>query len=310
MHRSSILVLTTVPADLRQRLAVDYDLVDIAAAKQNGGLVGYSIALTTSMAGVTDELMSAAPDLRLVACNGAGLDKIDLAAAARRGVAIAHTPDELTEDTADFAIALLYATMRRTVEADRFVRAGRWLKERMQPSRRIFGKSLGIVGLGRIGAGVARRATGLGMSVAYHGRSRKAGVAYPYEASVTRLAEMSDVLVLCCSGGPETRHLVNADLLHRLGPQGVLINIARGSVVDEEALIAALQDGTIAAAGLDVFSSEPNIDQRFLAMDNVVVQPHYASLTHETRAAMIDRIAGDISAFLGGKPFFNAAAKS
>ncbi len=313
MTKLPILVLTTIPADLRARLGAEYDLVDRAAiASASSGpsdLSGFRIAVTTSMAGVDEATMAALPELGLVACNGAGLDKIDLAAASRRGVAIAHTPDELTEDTGDFAIGLLYATARRIVEADRFVRAGRWKTERMQPSRRILGKTLGIVGLGKIGEAIARRAVGIGMTVAYNGRRQKPGVTYAFEPDLGRLAARADVLVLSCAGGEATRHLVDAAILERLGPDGILINISRGSVVDEPALIAALQNGTIAAAGLDVFASEPAIDERFMAMENVVVQPHYASLTHETRAAMIDRISADMASFLAGRPFFDAAVR-
>jgi lactate dehydrogenase-like 2-hydroxyacid dehydrogenase len=310
MSKTPILVLTTIPADLRMRLGAEYDLVDRAAVAGSGADPSrFRIAVTTSMAGVDEATMASLPGLGLVACNGAGLDKIDLAAAARRGIAVAHTPDELTEDTADFAIALLYATARRTVEADRFVRAGRWTTERMQPSRRILGKTMGIVGLGRIGQAVARRAVGIGMTVAYNGRREKPGVSYAFEPDLGRLAERADMLVLSCAGGEATRNLVDAAILERLGPDGILINISRGSVVDEPALIAALQNGTIAAAGLDVFATEPAIDERFMAMENVVVQPHYASLTHETRAALVGRISADIASFLAGRPFYDAAAR-
>lgn len=314
MPKLPVLVLTTIPADLRARLGAEYDLVDRAAATSPpSGLPDpsdFRIVVTTSMAGIDEATMGALPGLALVACNGAGLDRIDLAAAARRGIAIAHTPDELTEDTADFAIALLYATARRTVEADRFVRAGRWKTERMQPSRRILGKTMGIVGLGKIGQAIARRAVGIGMTVAYNGPRPKPGVNYAFEPDLGRLAARSDMLVLSCAGGEATRHLVDAAILEKLGPDGILINISRGTVVDEPALIAALQNGTIAAAGLDVFASEPAIDERFVTMENVVVQPHYASLTHETRAAMIERISADMASYLAGRPFFNAAART
>lgn len=312
MAKLPVLVLTTIPPDLRARLGAEYDLVDRAAVTSgSAGLPepsGFRIAVTTSMAGVDEATMASLPGLGLVACNGAGLDRIDLAAAARRGIAVAHTPDELTEDTADFAIALLYATARRTVEADRFVRAGRWKTERMQPSRRIFGKTMGIVGLGKIGEAIARRAVGIGMTVAYNGRRPKPGVPYRFEPDLGRLAAEADVLVLSCAGGEATRNLVDAAILKALGPEGILINIARGTVVDEPTLIAALEAKTVAAAGLDVFATEPAIDERFMAMENVVVQPHYASLTHETRAAMIDRISADMASFLAGRPFFDAAA--
>lgn len=313
MNNEPVLVLTPVPVDLRRGLESHLELVDLSSLKTAAGTVppdlsSFRIALTTSMAGADETIMATMPKLGLIACNGAGLDRIDLRAAARRGIAVANTSDELTEDTADFAIALLYATSRRTVEADRFVRSGRWLGARMEPSRRIFGKRMGIVGLGKIGRAVARRAVGIGMAVSYSGRTCKADVPYGFEPDPQRLAAISDVLVLCCSGGEGTRHLVNAEVLKALGPEGILINIARGSVVDEEALITALQDRVVGSAGLDVFGREPAIDERFMAMDNVVVQPHYACITYETRAAMVERILSDIESFLSGKPFPNAAS--
>ena len=311
MSKTPILVLTTIPADLRTRLGAEYDLVDRAAIACSGvDSSRFRIAVTTSMAGVDEATMASLPGLGLVACNGAGLDKIDLAAAARRGIAVAHTPDELTEDTGDFAIGLLYATARRIVEADRFVRAGLWTAGRMQPSRRVLGKTMGIVGLGKIGKAIARRAVGIGMTVAYTGRNRQSGVSYVFEPDLGLLAEQADVLVLSCAGGEATRNLVGAAILERLGPDGILINISRGSVVDEPALIAALQNKTVAAAGLDVFASEPAIDERFLALENVVLQPHYASLTHETREALVGRISADIASYLAGKPFYDAARQA
>jgi lactate dehydrogenase-like 2-hydroxyacid dehydrogenase len=261
-----------------------------------------------SMHGVNAAQMDNLPDLKLIACNGAGLERIDLAEAKRRGIAVCHTPDELAEDVADCAIALTYAIMRRVVEADRFVRVGRWAKERIAPSRRLAGKTVGIVGLGRIGRLVARRAEAIGMRVLYLGRTPKADVSYPYVADLLELAEQADVLILSCPGGEATRNLVGQAVLERLGRDGYLVNVSRGSVVDEPALIAALQDGTIAGAALDVFASEPSIDPRFLALDNVVLQPHSASITHETRAAMLARLLGDIESFIEGRPFHNAAA--
>jgi lactate dehydrogenase-like 2-hydroxyacid dehydrogenase len=197
---------------------------------------------------------------------------------------------------ADGAIALTYAIMRRFVEADRFVRAGRWSKERMAPSRRLAGKTVGIVGLGKIGRVVAQRAQAIGMHVLYSGPKAKPAMPYPFVANILELAERSDVLILSCPGGEATRHLVGQAVLERLGPDGYLVNVARGSVVDEAALIAAAGE-KIAGAAPDVFASEPSLDPRFLALDNVVLQPHSASINyHETRAAMLARLLGDIEA--------------
>jgi lactate dehydrogenase-like 2-hydroxyacid dehydrogenase len=304
------LVVATIPPDLRAALAQRYELADLPAQAAGAPprTPGHSIAVTTSMRGFDRPLFDALPDLKLIVCNGAGLDRIDLAEAQRRGVRVSHTPDELAEDVAECAIALTYAIMRRVAEADRFVRAGRWTKERMAPSRRVAGKRMGIVGLGKIGRRVAALAGGLGMDVAYHAPRRKTGAPYAYVADLAALAEQADVLVLCCPGGETTHHLVGRALLERLGPDGYLVNVARGSVVDEQALLEALEGSRIAGAALDVFAAEPNLDPRFLALDNVVLQPHSASITHETRAAMLARLLSDIDAHLAGRPFRDAAA--
>ena len=303
-NRPRLLAVSQIPPDLRAALTQRYGLADHAG----GPAPGYDVAVTMGVYGVNAPLMDSLPDLKLIACNGAGLDRIDLMEAKRRGIAVCHTPDELAEDVADGAIALTYAIMRRIVEADHFVRAGRWSKERMAPSRRLAGKTVGIVGLGKIGRVVAQRAGAIGMHVLYSGPKAKPDVPYPFVANMPELAERSDVLILSCPGGEATRHLVGQAVLEALGPDGYLVNVARGSVVDEAALIAALQERKIAGAALDVFASEPNLDPRFLALDNVVLQPHSASITHETRAAMLARLLGDIEAYVEGRPFHNAAA--
>lgn len=292
-----ILVVAPVPADLRDALARDYSLIDHPHAADGSWprKPGFSVALTTSMAGADAALMDALPDLKLIACQGVGLDKIDLNAAKARGITVANTPDVLTQDTADLAIALIYAVSRNIVRADQFMRAGRWGPERMVPSRRVSGKSCGIVGLGRIGETVAQQAAGIGMSVRYSGPRQKPGAPYPYVADVAELARQSDFLVLTCPGGPATQNLVDATVLDALGPDGILINIARGSVVDEPALIAALREKRVAGAGLDVFASEPNFDPALLAFETVVLQPHYASVTLETRQAIIGLLQAAIA---------------
>jgi hydroxypyruvate reductase len=304
MSRETILLLATLPKDLRDALAAQYDVVE----RNDPAAQEARIAVTTGMGGADAAAIASFPSLRLIASQGVGLEKIDLAAAARQGVAICHTPDELTEDVADFAIGLLYAAARRIPEADRFVRAGRWSRERMGLGTGLHGKAAGIVGLGRIGAAIARRAAGIGMRVAWTGPRPKPEAPWPYKPDITALAAESDVLILATPGGSETHHMVDAGVLSALGPRGILVNVARGSVVDEAALLAALEGGTIAGAGLDVFATEPNLDPRFVALENAVLAPHYASLTHETRAAIIGRMLGDIAAFREGRPFLDAAA--
>jgi hydroxypyruvate reductase len=309
-----LIAVSQIPPDLRAALAQRYELANYDDLKEASGEApiapGFNIAVTMGVYGANASLMDKLPDLRLIACNGAGLERIDLAEAKRRGIAVCHTPDELAEDVADGAIALTYAIMRRVVEADRFVRAGRWAKERMAPSRRLAGKTVGVVGLGRIGLLVARRAEAIGMRVIYLGPRPKADAPYPFVADIRQLAAEADVLILSCPGGEATRNMVDRDVLERLGPDGYLVNVARGSVVDEGALITALQEKRIAGAALDVFASEPNLDPRFLALDNVVLAPHSASITHETRAAMLARLIGDIEAFVAGRPFYDAAARA
>lgn len=306
--KPKILVVTAIPPDLRTAFAARSELHDAAPDWPRTPAPAFPVALTTSMRGMDGAMLAALPDLKLVLCQGAGIDKLDLAEARKRGVAVAHTPDELTADVAEAAIALMFAVMRRIAEADRFVRAGRWPKERIAPSTRVAGKTMGVVGLGRIGREIARSADALGMKVIYFGRRAKPGVNYRFVPDLLRIADESDVLVLSCPGGEATNKLVGKEVLKRLGPNGYVVNISRGTVVDESALLEALENKTIAGAALDVFASEPNIDPRFFALDHVVLEPHSSSITHETRKAIIDRLLGDLDAFLAGRPFYDAAA--
>lgn len=301
----AVLLLSAIPADLRAALAERFALVEDRPGDAPPGL---RIAVTMALAGAREEHFARLPGLRLVVSQGAGLERIDLAAAARRGIAVAYTPDVMTEDVADAAIGLMYAAARRVAEADRFVRAGRWAKERMGPGISLHRKAVGIAGLGRIGRAIARRCAGLGMDVAWTGPRPKPDQPWPWLPDLRALAERSDVLILAVPGGAGTNRMVDAGVLDALGPRGVLVNIARGSVVDEAALLDALERKRIAAAGLDVFASEPALDPRFLALDNVVLAPHSASLTIETRQALIARILSDIEAFREGRFFLNAAA--
>ncbi|MDG2530356.1 2-hydroxyacid dehydrogenase [Caulobacter endophyticus] len=249
--------------------------------------------------GVPTELWERLPALEIVAVHGVGLDKVDLDVAAARGVTVTTTPGVLTQDVAELAIGLWLSLSRRMVTADRYVREGRWPKaERLPLARRATGRTVGILGLGQIGKTIADMAKPFASSIAYHSRRPVEGVPYAYHASPLELARAVDVLFLVTPGdaGP----LVDADVLAALGPDGLLINVARGSVVDEAALVAALADGTIAGAGLDVFEDEPNVPAALLAMDNVVLQPHRGSATEEARAAMAALVLENLERHFAG----------
>ena len=284
MSEAEILVLGALAPEVRAALAARFTLVETGQGA--GDLARFRAAVTTSIAGASAAQLADLPNLQMLGCMGVGLERVDLEAAARQGVAVRHTPDAVRTDTADAAVALLFATVRRVAEADRFVRAGRWGRERMAPSRRVTGMRAGIVGLGYIGALVAARLAGCGLHVAYTGPRAKPGVAWPFVPELGALAEASDALVLCCSGGPATAGLVSAEVLQKLGPEGYLVNVARGSVVDEGALLAMLETGGIAGAGLDVFAEEPGLNARFIRLENVVLMPHYAAVTKQSRAEM------------------------
>jgi len=247
--------------------------------------------------GASAALIDALPNLRVIAGFGVGYDQVDRPAAVRRGVKVSNTPDVLNECVADLAFALLLDVARRVTAADRFVRRGDWLRGRFPVAMRASGKRLGVLGLGRIGRAVARRAQGFGMEVAYCNRHPVEGVPHAWHGTPVELARWCDFLVVTAAGGESTRHLVDREVLQALGPQGVLVNVARGSVVDEAALVEALQSGGIAGAGLDVFEHEPQVPEALLALDNVVLTPHIASGTEETRAAMADLVVENLNSF-------------
>lgn len=284
--KPEVLVVSPIPPELRERLSINYSLVERSPAPGER-LENVPVVVTTSMGGASREMMDALPDLKLIACNGAGLDRIDVDAAKARDIIVQNTPDSVTADTADCAIGLIYSVVRRIAEADRFVRSGQWVTKRMTPSRRVFSLKIGIVGLGKIGSTIAGRAAAIGMTVSYTGPNRK-GDTYDYVADLGELAAKVDVLVLSCPAGPSTEGLVDSRILAALGPQGYLINVSRGSVVVENDLVEALRNKSIAGAGLDVFENEPNIDPRFFDLENVVLQPHLAAVTTETRLDMAD----------------------
>ena len=248
------------------------------------------------------DLIARLPALKIISVMGVGYDGIDVAAAKARGVVVTHTPGVLNDDVADLAMALMLDLSRQIARADRFVRAGRWPTGPLPLGRKVSGARLGIVGMGRIGQAIAHRAAAFGMSIGYTARSAKADLPHSFWPTPAALAAQSDFLVVITPGGAGTRKLIDAQVLRALGPTGCRVNVARGSVVDESALIEALQSGAIAGAALDVFEDEPNVPQALREMDNVVLTPHIGSATSQTRRAMAELALANLSARLEGRP--------
>jgi len=250
---------------------------------------------------VSAELMAQLPALEIVSIMGVGYDGVDVAAAKARGVLVTHTPDVLNDDVADLALALALNIARRIPQAERHVRAGLWPQGPMPLATKLSGARMGIVGIGRIGQAIADRARAFGMSIAYTARSARPELPYAFHARVADLAAHSDFLVVITPGGAGTRKLIDATVLNALGPKGYLINVARGSVVDEAALIDALQKGVIAGAALDVYENEPQVPEALRALDNVVLVPHIGSATVATRHAMANLAFENLRAFFAGE---------
>jgi hydroxypyruvate reductase len=300
-EKTRLLVVGPLPAGLTALLDERYALVPLweqsdrrAFLTEHAGSFGG--AVTMSRHGGDAAVMAAIAGT-VLACFGVGFEGIDLAAAATHNVAVSTTPDVLTDCVADLAFGLLLASARKLVAADRFVQRGDWLTGGFPLSNRVSGKRLGIVGLGRIGQAIARRAAGFDMTVRYHGRHAHADEALTFEGDLHALASWADFLVVACRGGPATHHLIDAKVLAALGKKGFLINISRGSVVDEEALARAIAEDALGGAGLDVFADEPRVPAALLGRDNVVVMPHVAASTHETRQVMENLVADNLHAF-------------
>lgn len=241
------------------------------------------------------------PKLEIISHFGVGYDIVDVDYAAAHGIVVTNTPDVLNEEVADVAMGLLLSTIRQFPQADRFVRGGHWLKGSFPLTASLRGRTMGIFGLGRIGKAIARRAEAFGVKVSYTGRNPQKDVTYPYFASLKGLAEACDILMVVAPATAETKHAVNADVLSALGPDGILINIARGSLVDEAALIEALREKKILSAGLDVFENEPNVPQALIDMDHIVLLPHVGSASHVTRQAMGQLVCDNLKSFAEGK---------
>ena len=248
-------------------------------------------------------LMDRLPALEIIASYGVGYDAIDIAAARARGVRVTNTPDVLNDAVAELTLALMLALCRRIVPADRYVREGRWEGFGSFPlTGELTGRTVGILGLGRIGKEIARRCQAFRMQVVYHGRTRQPHEPYPYFADLVEMARASDWLVAIAPGSEQTRRIVNRAVLEALGPDGALVNVGRGSLVDEAALVDCLRDGRLGGAALDVFEAEPHVPPELFAMDNVVLSPHQGSATHKTRAAMGDLVVRNLAAHFAGLP--------
>lgn len=286
-----------------QRLASEHSVEQLwkqgdalAFLGEHGGQ--FDVVVTSARFGCSDAMLQRLPNARAICSFGVGYDAIAVDMARDRGIQVSSTPDVLNDCVAELAMGLLIDSSRRISAADRFVRAGLWPAGNFPLARKVSGKRLGIVGLGRIGKDVARRASGFDMQVRYHNRRPDAHSSYRFEPDLLALARWADFLVLTCPGGERTRHLISAPVLDALGPEGILINVSRGSVVDEQALVAALTEGRLGGAGLDVFEAEPRVPEALYGLDNVVLAPHIGSGTIDTRLQMEELVFANLRAFL------------
>lgn len=246
-------------------------------------------------------LFDALPKLEIVANFGVGYDTVDAKEAGKRGLIVTNTPDVLTDEVADLALGLLLATVRQLPQVDRYLRAGKWLEKAYPLTSSLRTRKVGIVGLGRIGKAVAQRIEAFGLTVSYHGRTRQADVPYRYYPSLVEMAADVDTLISVAPGGASTHHMINADVLKALGPNGIVINVGRGSVIDEQALIEALKNKVILSAGLDVFEDEPRVPAELIAMDHVVLLPHVGSASVHTREQMGQLLVDNLVSWFDGK---------
>jgi lactate dehydrogenase-like 2-hydroxyacid dehydrogenase len=303
---AQLIVVAPLPSFLYGPLKADYPCHDYHFAADREALLA---AVAGSVRGlvcgggssVPPALLDRLPKLEIISVFGVGYDGVPVEYCRGRNIRVTHTPDVLTDDVADVAVGLVLMTGRGFVRANRFVTSGGWLTGSPELTTKLGGRKAGILGLGRIGKAIARRLEAMGMQIAYTGRAKQ-DVPWRYFGSLVELAADSDFLIVACPGGEATRNLVDAGVLAALGPKGTLINIARGSIVDEPALVEALRTGTIKAAGLDVFANEPHVPEALLAMDNVVLLPHVGSATQETRKAMGDLCKANLDAWFAGRP--------
>ena len=304
--KPEILLMAPIYAPTQQHLDATYKMHRLwEAADQSAMLATLADRIDTVVTpggrGMKADEMQALPKLKLIACFAVGVDAVDVAAATAHGIKVTNTPDVLTEDVADLALALVLATVRRVVAGDRHVRSGAWLEGALPLTASLQGKTMGIVGMGRIGQAIAKRAQAFGLAIAYQGPNDK-HLPFPYHADPVALAKASDILVAACPGGDATRGLIGRAVIDALGPEGVFVNIARGSVVDEPALVDALVNGRLGGAGLDVFADEPRVPEALLTLDQVVLQPHVGSASHATRTAMGRLVIDNVAAWFAEQP--------
>ena len=302
-----ILQTMAMPLRVTERLGDRYEVLRLWEAENANDLIeahGSEVraVLTMGHGKVDAAMIDALSNLEMISVMGVGYDGVDVRYALAKGAPTTNTPGVLSAEVANLAIGLVLSVTREIPKADAYVRDGRWLKADFPLNRTIVGRPIGVVALGGIGLAVADRLTALGAHVTWTGPRPKPDAAYPFEPDIARLAEQSDGLVLCCPGGPATRHLVNRKVLNALGPDGWIVNVARGSVIDEQALVEALMAKRIWGAGLDVFEEEPKVPTALFDLDNVVLQPHQASATVATRNAMADLAVENLDLHFAGKP--------
>ena len=300
-------MLGPYPAWDMEPLAAAYTLHKLWEAGDRQGFIAECAASIRAIAtkgelGASAELIAALPRLEIIACYGVGTDAIDLDAARSRGIRVTNTPGVLSGDVADLAVGLSLAVMRRIPAADAYVRSGAWATRTMDLMARLHGKRVGVAGFGRIGTTLARRLSGFDVEIGYFARTARADSPYRFFDTMIDLAAWCHLLIVILPGDATTRGIVNGDVLRALGPQGFLVNVSRGSTVDEPALLDALEQRTIAGAALDVFWNEPNIDPRFMGLPNVVLQPHNGSATTETRRAMGQLVRDNLQAHFAAQP--------
>lgn len=306
--KPAVLITSPVMPSILERIEAHFPIVRLyEQPDRDAYLATHGAEFRAAVAGFSkslldDKVMAKLPKLEVISSFGVGYDHIDANAAGKRGIIVTNTPDVLTDEVADLAIGLLIATVRRLPQSDQYLRQGNWLNKGPFPlSDTIRGKKMGIVGLGRIGKAIAKRARAFGLKIAYHGRNQQTDSRYPYYADLVQMAREVDILMVITPGGSSTKHLINQAVLEALGPKGTLINVARGSVVDESALVAALLTGKLGAAGLDVFEIEPCAPGELIGMKNVVLLPHIASASHYTRNLMGNLVADNIISWLKGR---------
>jgi len=311
--KPALLLGARVPDAFTRRLAERYELLgplpapfpDSVAALPPADAARVRAVITMGTVVTSRDALARLPAVGLVSCIGSGYEGVDLAAARERGIAVTHSPGANASAVADLALGLLIASVRQMPEANAFLRRGDWkgnFARRMTIVHGLTGRRVGIYGLGAIGEKIARRVVAFETEVAYHNRKPRNDVDYPYHATLAELAAWADVLIVAVRAGESNRHAVNAEVLAALGPQGHVVNIARGSVIDEAALIHALRAGTIAGAGLDVFEHEPAVPEEILALSNVALTPHIAGGTLEAQSAMQDMVVANLDAFFAGDP--------